>query len=244
MVRASFSRSTSTHCPRISARPSVCLREFDRFRPASASRRRESPRPKNRAGHPCRDRSRSGRRRSPSLAVGAGGRNARPRASAPRPRRLRVRARPAENEMLRKQSIGSGERSRAHPPWTAARRSAPPPAGRARAVRAAFPYSKPRRTLSEPGRAANAAPGPAPTGGSYRWREMQTELLSSLRFSARLKWTRPTRFQAGFRDLEKLLERKPGGGHLVGETRSPVRCHSARSTSGRDVFGPDHFGWR
>jgi hypothetical protein len=120
------------------------------------------------------------------------------RASAPRPRRSPVAARlseaawpgPASTAMVEKFSrVDHGLQ-----PGTALGR---PLHGKKQREQALL-VCGPLHIRAEPGPGEDAALCRAPPAASCRWRNANGA-ASSLRFSARLKWTRPTRFQAGLR---------------------------------------------
>ena len=65
----------------------------------------------------------------------------------------------------------------------------------------------------------------------------------SRRFSARLKCTRPTRFQAGFRPLRKLCRSAPVAASDVAKA-APQLCPQRPQDVRRQVFGARHHGRR
>ena len=99
-------------------------------------------------------------------------------------------------ERLPPASSAAGDRSRPHRPSLSATRIVPPRAGPAGAATGAAPCWPRPRTRAEPGRGAGAGPSRARTAASCTSPGTQTARPRSFLFSARLKWTRPTRCQA------------------------------------------------
>ena len=113
-------------------------------------------------------------------------------------------------------------------------RAAPEAAGTA-----GGPCSRRPRIRAAPGPAADAAPWPAPTAASYRSREMRTAHPGSLRFSATLKCTRPTRFQAGLRRFRNSCTPHLDSASSIAKAASEFLPQSVQHR-GRQIFGARH----